>query len=142
MRQNVNLILVNNRGFVLCQHRDNIPTILGPDTWCAPGGIQEKSDISPQAAAVRELFEETGYKANPDELQLIAEEDYVTDKGVPIHRTVFWTRYDDKQKIECYEGQEFRFIGIKELDSLKLYVGHDKFLRQASKEYLKKFGEI
>ena len=84
---------------------------------------------------MRELLEETGYKADPNELHLIIEEDYMADNGEVIHRTVFWTRYDGKQKIKCHEGREFRFISIKELDSLKLYPGHDKFLRQASGEY-------
>lgn len=135
MRKGVNLILVNSEGWVLCQHRDNIHTILGPDTWCAPGGTQEDGDVSAKTAAARELLEETGYAVDLNDMHLLAEEEYMTDKGYPSHRAVFWAAYDGKQKIECYEGREFRFISPKDLDNLKMYPGHEKFLRQASEEY-------
>ena len=60
MRQFVSVILVKPDGSVLSQHRDNIPTILGPDTWCTPGGALEPTDLSLKYGAARELKEETG----------------------------------------------------------------------------------
>lgn len=138
VRQNVNVILVKPDGSVLCQHRDNIPTILGPDTWCAPGGKKEETDLSLKSAAARELLEETGYITKENEMLLVVEEDYISEKGEPIHRTIYCAPYDEKQQINCYEGQEFRFIKLSELSKLKLYPGHDKFLKLASDIILSK----
>lgn len=130
MRQFVGVILINNDGEVLAQHRDNKPTITGPDTWCVVGGAADEGEDLKQAGA-RELLEESEYVIDPNELDLLVEDEYTSEKGIDIHRTIYWSRYDGKQKINTREGQEIRFIKREEFGSLKFYTGHEGFLRKA-----------
>jgi len=58
--QGVSAILVNQDGEVLMQHRDNNPRIRYPNHWALFGGSIEDGESS-QAAARREILEETGY---------------------------------------------------------------------------------
>lgn len=134
MRQYVGVILVKQDGFVLSQHRDNKPDILGSDTWCVVGGAREKKDEDLKIAAARELEEETSYKVDPDKLRELARDEYISEKGISIERTIFWGYYDGSQPIECHEGQEIRFISPAELNSLIFYPGHKGFLRTASEK--------
>lgn len=135
MRQFVAVILVNYDGSVLAQHRDNKPRILGPDTWGAVGGaVEVKKDKDLKKAAARELREETSYKQNSSELRFLARDTYITEQGTEVQRTIFWDYYDGIQRIKCNEGQEIRFIAPKEFGELKLYTGHEKFIRKASEK--------
>lgn len=134
MRQFAAVILVKPDGSVLAQHRDNIPSILGPDTWVAIGGARDKEDKDLKSVGVRELEEETGYKMLTKELRFLARDEYETEKGTPVERTIFWALYDGKQEIQCFEGQEIRFVESREFDALKFYTGHEKFFRKASEK--------
>ncbi|MFA7301618.1 MAG: NUDIX hydrolase [Candidatus Shapirobacteria bacterium] len=132
MRQFVSVILVKSDGSVLSQHRDNIPEISGPDTWCACGGALEPTDSSLKYGAARELKEETGYEVKESDLKLLTEDTYQNEKGVQIHRNIFWAEYDGNQPIGCSEGQEIRFISPSEFHTLNFYQGHENFLRLAT----------
>lgn len=135
MHQFVGIILVKPDGSVLAQHRDNKPNILGPDTWAVVGGAREIKgtdlDKDLKAVAIRELHEETGYTISEKELLFLGRDQYITEKGTPVQRTFLWARYDGKQPINCNEGQEIRFINQHELRDLKIYTGHEGFLRKA-----------
>lgn len=134
MRQFVGVVLVKPDGSVLSQHRENKPNILGPDTWCVVGGAREKDDESLKVAAARELREETDYKIETDKLEELIRDEYISERGIPVERIIFWGRYDNQQPIKCHEGQEIRFISPAELGSLTFYTGHEGFLRRASKK--------
>lgn len=136
MRQYVAVVLVKPDGSVLAQHRDNKPTILGPDTWCSVGGARDEDNESLESAGIRELREETGYEVKVKKLRLLARDKYETEKGTPVERIIFWAPYDQKQEIRCYEGQEIRFIEPREFDDLNFYTGHENFLRKASEKSL------
>ena len=56
------LFIPENKKFLLLQRSDFVPM---PLTWCLPGGGVEQNE-SPEAAAKREMFEETGFSVtNP-----------------------------------------------------------------------------
>lgn len=131
MRQFVATILINKENSVLAQHRDNIPTILGPNTWMVPGGAKEESDKDLKTAAARELLEETDYIINPKDLTFLTKDIYTTEEGITVERIIFWALYDGKQEIHCNEGQEMKFITEKDLDILNIYTGHKGFFKKA-----------
>lgn len=106
MRQYVAVILVKPDGSVLAQHRDNKPTILGSNTWCAVGGAKDENDETLEQAGARELREETGYNIEPGKLRSLVRDKYVTEKGTEVEKSILWAPYDGEQEIHCFEGQE------------------------------------
>lgn len=132
MRQYIGIILVKPDGSVLAQHRDNKPEILGPDTWCVIGGARDHIDDKDlKTVAKRELLEEAGYDIPIKDLRFLARDNYNTEKGTPVQRTILWAWYDGSQPIECHEGQEIRFVRPTELNQLTIYIGHEGFFRKA-----------
>lgn len=132
MKECVSVILVKPDGSVLAQHRDNNPNIQNPNKWCACGGAPEEYDPSLQHSVARELFEETRYEVNLADLHFLFEDSYINQKGVTVHRIIFWAEYDSKQEINCYEGQEIKFIFPKEFNSINFADGHKNYFRMAS----------
>src|SRR5437868_13574951 len=62
------VILVDTRGWLLLQERDEHP-VIDPEKWGLPGGhVEEGEDYEP--AAYRELEEETGVRLEPGALRL------------------------------------------------------------------------
>lgn len=138
MNRSAAVVLVRDDGRVLLQHRDNRAGIAYPDHWGIPGGKVEKGE-SPEKAARRELEEETGYRA--DFLNHLVSGAYRLPKGsgvsrLPkgkfINRHIFWSRYDGRQKIECREGKEMKFISPAQFRKLKIYPDHERFSRKVS----------
>lgn len=73
------IFLVDPRGRVLLQHRDeHAPR--APDRWGMVGGHVEPGE-EVDAAARRELLEETGIDAEPGYLELWAREDFTYSDG-------------------------------------------------------------
>jgi 8-oxo-dGTP pyrophosphatase MutT (NUDIX family) len=105
------VILVDRRGWVLLQERDEHPRI-DPETWGLAGGhVEEGEDF--EAAAHRELEEETGVRLEPGTLTLFGE--FVVD-----HRAAYGT-YDLMRvyaaatnlrdaDIDCREGRQIVFV--------------------------------
>jgi 8-oxo-dGTP pyrophosphatase MutT (NUDIX family) len=129
----VGVTLVRDDGAVLVQHRDDNPEIPEPNKWGMCGGRREITDVSNAYAGARELFEETGYVVNPDELILIAEDEF--DVGnTHISRKFYVGVYDGQQQINCLEGQEITFIpveGLSRLDFCESY--HERYLMEAGR---------
>lgn len=101
------VILIRKDGSVLLQHRDDKPHIFYPGLWCYPGGGVEIGETFEEAAR-RELFEETGYTAH--RLVSLGAPNYARPDGQEMRPHAFWALYDEKQQIECREGQELVFV--------------------------------
>lgn len=67
------VILVDRRGWILLQERDEHPAI-DPEKWGLVGGHLEEGE-SYDVGAARELEEETGVRLRPDELTLWREQE-------------------------------------------------------------------
>lgn len=133
----VGTVLVRSDGAVLVQHRDDNDTIPEPNKWGICGGRSEEYDLSDKHAAARELLEETGYKIRPRNLELFATDEFDAG-GNHITRKFYWAPYDEKQHINCFEGQEIRFVKPSELTVLDFCeVYHEDYLRKASDLYLR-----
>jgi 8-oxo-dGTP pyrophosphatase MutT (NUDIX family) len=126
MRKAVNLALVNGKK-VLMQERDNKPGIIMPGRWCLPGGVVEANE-TPRQAIRREFREETGYKLkNPKNF---AKDSYAVG-GSKTVGYIFFEIYDERQKIECLEGQKMEFKSSEEIKKLKVIPRHDEFAMKA-----------
>jgi 8-oxo-dGTP diphosphatase len=114
-RVTVGVVLLNERGEILLQLRDDIPTITDPGCWAVPGGGQDPGE-SLEETARREFVEETEYLL--DEIALALERDLDRGSGVVEHQAYFLARYDDRQQLVCHEGQRLAFMSPGCLDSL------------------------
>jgi len=113
----VAIVLLRADGAALLQHRDDRPDIPAPGLWVFPGGHADPGE-GPAACAVRELEEETAYRAVRLDFLLSFEDDFFGHQPVrPMD--VFWGLYDGRQSVECREGQDLRFVTRGEAPGLK-----------------------
>ena len=68
MRRFASILLVDPRGWVLLQERDEHP-VIDPGCWGFVGGHVDRGE-DPDSAAYRELLEETGLRLEPPALRL------------------------------------------------------------------------
>lgn len=109
MREFASVALVDPRGWVLMQERDEHAPV-DPDRWCFPGGGVEPGE-SPEEAAYRELAEETGVRLDDGlELHLRWTMPSTLD-GVPVtgHLYAAGTALTDDD-IVCGEGRQMVFV--------------------------------
>lgn len=106
-------VLLNRRGEVLLQHRDDKPGIESPGLWSLFGGGLDVNE-SPAAAMLREIEEEIGYRPRAFRPLVVfsgwsAEfHIYLAEVGPPIGELVLG------------EGQGFAFFGREEAERLEL----------------------
>ena len=115
------VLLVDPRGWVLLQERDEHPRI-DPEKWGLSGGHLEAGETF-EAGAYRELEEETGVRLDAGELEPFGE--FMVD-----HRHAYGT-WDRMQvfvaattltdaDIECHEGRRIVFVDPEEALALDL----------------------
>lgn len=68
MKRFASVVLVDARGWLLMQERDEFP-VIDPEKWGLPGGHLD-DDEDPASGAARELAEETGVHLPPERLAL------------------------------------------------------------------------
>ncbi len=102
------VVLLRDDGAVLLQHRDDKPTITAAGLWVFPGGHCEDGE-SCRDGARRECLEETGYDCA--DLKPLIEFHYVApENGRTYLLSFWWARYDGVSPVQCFEGQDLRFI--------------------------------
>jgi 8-oxo-dGTP diphosphatase len=117
----VAVLEIDRWGRVLLQLRDaDLPRDRWPDAWSLPGGLLEPGE-SPDAAALREFEEETGWIL--EELKLYR----VFRKGSDLPgllvntEHVYYVDADiDEDLIEVGEGQAFRYFAPGEIAGLRM----------------------
>ena len=114
------VVLVDRRGWLLMQERDEHAPI-DPETWSMSGGHVEEGE-DPEAAAYRELLEETGLALAPGTLvhhttlQVFHEHYGTTD---PVHLYVAGVDLSDRD-IDCQEGRQIVFVDPATVGDLPL----------------------
>ena len=117
-------MLLDERGWVLLQLRDGRGAY--PYHWATVGGGNLPGEDD-EAAARRELHEETGYVAGV--LRPGAQVTLALPDGTPRVATLYHAPYDRVQPIECREGLRIEFVDPTTLDTLPIYPGQEALIR-------------
>lgn len=123
----VGCFLEYDNKFVLV-HR--LPHKADGDTWGLPSGKVEdgESDIE---AIQRELFEETGYHASPEEIEVLSTDKFVSPRGDTITYITHRVKLNRPHSvtIEAAAHSEYRWVTIDEADSMEdlIHGLHDLF---------------
>jgi 8-oxo-dGTP diphosphatase len=116
------VVLVDSRGWVLLQERDEHP-VIDPEKWGFVGGHLD-ADEDYEAGAYRELAEETGIRLDGG-LELIRTfEVHHTSTGSDDEFALFAMRTgltDDD--VECHEGRRIVFVDPARVPDLDLTAG-------------------
>lgn len=100
--------------------------------WAFPGGfLEEKEKI--KHAALRELREETGIKANKNKIKFLFYADKPNrDPRGRVISFVFYLNLEEKPKLKIQrkEIKEAKWIGVKEAEKLKLAFDHKEILKK------------
>jgi ADP-ribose pyrophosphatase YjhB (NUDIX family) len=123
-RRFAGVVLVDQRGWVLLQERDEHPQI-DPDCWGLVGGhVEPDEDV--ETAAYRELTEETEVVATPGSLRLFGEfeVDHTAAYGSWDLMTTYAAATDlTDDDIVCHEGRRIVFVDPEGVPGLPLTKG-------------------
>lgn len=120
MHRFASIVLLDPRGRLLLQERDQHPAI-DPDRWGFVGGHVDPGE-DPDAAAYRELEEETGVRLAPPALALWREFEVFHEAYGSLDRVrvyVAATTLTDAD-IECHEGRQIVFVDPTRVPGLAL----------------------
>ena len=117
------VVLVDTRGWILLQERDEFP-VIDPEKWGLVGGHLETGE-EPRTGAVRELAEETGVVLAPHELTLWRDvEVFHAAYGSLDTMWVFAARCDlTDDDIVLGEGRRIVFVAPEAARALDLTAG-------------------
>jgi len=138
------VILVDRRGRVLMQLRDDNPAIMYPGHWGITGGAGAP-DESPEEIARREVREETGLtlgRIEPFRAYYFAEQRggaaRSTSRSADYELYLYHAPCDTPvEEMTCGEGQELRFVAPDDLAALDVAYNHREVLDEffASPQY-------
>ena len=123
-RSFVGVVLIDRRGWILLQERDEFP-VIDPECWGLCGGLVEPGE-QPEGAADRELAEETGVHLPPGTLrawrQVVVDHTTAHGSHDAMHVFVASTGLTDAD-IECHEGRRIVFVDPATVPGLPLTAG-------------------
>lgn len=112
------LVLVDPRGWVLMQERDEHAP-LWPDTWGFPGGGLEEGE-TPREAASRELAEETGIVVVAEDLAHLGSFEQPGPEGVVSFQCFAAPTGLGDADVDCREGRQIVFVDPATIGTLDL----------------------
>lgn len=108
MHHFASVALVDRRGWLLLQERDEHPRI-DPDKWGFPGGHREDGETYEQTA-YRELTEETGVQLASGELELFGEFTFFSEACGETDTFQLYVASTVLDEVECHEGRQMVFV--------------------------------
>lgn len=113
------VLLVDSKGRVLLQQRDDDVPPAGYGRWALPGGHLEPGE-PPREAALREIEEETGLRLT--RLRRFGTFDRPGSAAASVHRVHIYMADDevDESVIEVNEGLDFKFWGPEATGALPM----------------------
>lgn len=111
----VGCFLEYNGKFVLIHRHAHKPD---GNTWGLPSGKVD-SDETDLAALQRELYEETGYKADAYEVELLGSFDLVSPRGEPVTYVTYRVKLRDSHEVVLEEAahSEYKWVTVDEADA-------------------------
>lgn len=90
------------------------------NTWGLPGGKVDPGEDD-QTAVIRELFEETGYKASADQLSLIGEYEFISSRGEPYVYVTYEVNLETPHNVvlEEHAHSEYKWTTYTDADKQK-----------------------
>ena len=105
------VLLVDPRGWLLLQERDEHP-VIDPEKWGLPGGhVEDGEDYEP--AAYRELAEETGVRMPPDSLRLWRETQVFHEAYGTLDTTQVYVARVDLADADIVVGEGRRIVFVE-----------------------------
>lgn len=103
----VGCYLIYQNNFLLLHRHAHKPD---GDTWGLPSGKIEQGE-SDSEAMLRELYEETGYQASPDELVYIGEYDFTSTAGIDYTYVTYEVTLDSPHEVilESHAHSEYKW---------------------------------
>ncbi len=110
MHHFASVALVDSRGWILLQERDEHPAV-DPECWGFPGGGVEEGETF-EEAAYRELDEETGVRLDPGALRLHGAFTFFSEPCGTDDAFELYVAHVDltDADIECHEGRQMVFV--------------------------------
>lgn len=120
MHHFASVALVDTRGWILLQERDEHP-VLDPECWGFPGGGVEEGETYEQAAC-RELEEETGVRLQAGTLGLLGGFTFFSEPCGEDDRFELYVGQTDlvDGEVECHEGRQMVFVDPSTMPGLQL----------------------
>lgn len=123
----VGCFLEYNGKFVLLYRQAHKPD---GNTWGLPSGKVE-ADESEIEAVQRELFEETGYKATQDEVELLGSYDFISTTGQPFEYITYRVKLGNHHEVVIEEQAHEKaiWVTVEEADQMDdlIHGLHDLF---------------
>lgn len=128
------VFLLRADGAALLQMRDDKPGLRHAAMLVPPGGHADPGEDI-EACARREFLEETEYACG--ELHRLCSFVDEVPGWPPYELTVFWARYDGRQKYACHEGQWLEFVRREDAAAQQSPAYLTELWDSAGREFLK-----
>ncbi|MBI2243761.1 MAG: NUDIX hydrolase [Nocardioides sp.] len=111
MHRFASVLLVDGRGWLLLQERDEHP-VIDPDRWGLVGGHVDPGEDS-EAAAYRELEEETGIRLAPGELSLWRDTEVFHEAYGTVDEVQVWVGRTTLTDADIVVGEGRRIVFVE-----------------------------
>ncbi len=109
MRSGSNIIILDSKNRILLQQREDKPEISGPGGWGLWGGTAFPRE-TPVECAMRELYEETGIRAEKDDLIFVTDTRGLDRRDLPLTISLFFLNFRVEGPIALGEGKGYGFF--------------------------------
>lgn len=120
MKVSAGILFIKNKNILLAHVTDQ-------NNWDIPKGQVDKEDEDHESAAIRECYEETGFKVNKEDLMPLGVLEYSNIKQLALFLYT-GKEYPDSAKCKCYstfndkgiekpENDDFEYIPLSEISN-------------------------
>ncbi len=128
-KQGVNFCIINSRGEILLQQRDeNCPYY--PGAWVIPGGAREDNEVYVDTV-IREVNEEYNLKITADDCEKLMDRQWKNNPG-----EIYMVRLPGEEHAVCNEGAAMQWVPLRMLSEQELGFHHNDIVEAIQDYYL------